>query len=126
MAEQAPVIPWAYGETWWLVADGLRGLGNLTVGLIADGVHLDPLVLRIVAGAARDRISLVSDAVATGLGGQGLTHGPSGARLPDGTLAGGTAGLDRIDPLRVNADAGHAARHGLARSPSSRAARRNG
>ena len=36
-AEQAPVIPWAYGETWWLVADGLRGLGNLTVGLIDFG-----------------------------------------------------------------------------------------
>lgn len=37
VAEQAPVIPWAYGETWWLVADGLRGLGNLTVGLLDFG-----------------------------------------------------------------------------------------
>jgi ABC-type transport system substrate-binding protein len=37
VAESAPVIPWAYGETWWLVADGLRGLGNLTVGLIDFG-----------------------------------------------------------------------------------------
>jgi oligopeptide transport system substrate-binding protein len=36
-SEQAPVIPWAYGETWWLVADGLRGLGNLTVGLLDFG-----------------------------------------------------------------------------------------
>ena len=36
-AEQAPVIPWAYGETWWLVAEGLRGLGNLTVGLLDFG-----------------------------------------------------------------------------------------
>lgn len=36
-AEQAPVIPWAYGESWWLVADGLRGLGNLTVGLLDFG-----------------------------------------------------------------------------------------
>lgn len=34
---QAPVIPWAYGETWWLVADGLRGLGNLTIGLMDFG-----------------------------------------------------------------------------------------
>jgi oligopeptide transport system substrate-binding protein len=34
---QAPVIPWSYGETWWLVADGLRGLGNLTVGLLDFG-----------------------------------------------------------------------------------------
>jgi oligopeptide transport system substrate-binding protein len=37
VAEQAPVVPWAYGETWWLVADGLRGLGNLTVGLLDFG-----------------------------------------------------------------------------------------
>jgi oligopeptide transport system substrate-binding protein len=35
--DQAPVIPWAYGETWWLVADGLRGLGNLTIGLMDFG-----------------------------------------------------------------------------------------
>ncbi len=37
VAEQAPVIPWSYGTTWWLVADGLRGLGNLTIGLIDFG-----------------------------------------------------------------------------------------
>jgi len=37
VAEQAPVVPWSYGETWWLVADGLRGLGNLTVGLLDFG-----------------------------------------------------------------------------------------
>ena len=37
VAEQAPVIPWSYGETWWLVRDGLRGLGNLTIGLLDFG-----------------------------------------------------------------------------------------
>ncbi|HEX5039712.1 MAG TPA: peptide ABC transporter substrate-binding protein [Candidatus Limnocylindria bacterium] len=37
VAQQAPIIPWAYGETWWLVPDGLRGLGNLTVGLLDFG-----------------------------------------------------------------------------------------
>lgn len=37
VTEAAPVIPWSYGETWWLVADGLRGLGNLTIGLIDFG-----------------------------------------------------------------------------------------
>ena len=37
VSEQAPLIPWSYGETWWLVADGLRGLGNLTVGLLDFG-----------------------------------------------------------------------------------------
>ncbi len=37
VAAQAPVIPWAYDENWWLVADGLRGLGNLTIGLLDFG-----------------------------------------------------------------------------------------
>ena len=37
VAQQAPVIPWSYDETWWLVADGLRGLGNLTIGLLDFG-----------------------------------------------------------------------------------------
>ncbi len=37
VAEAAPVVPWSYGETWWLVADGLRGLGNLTTGLVDFG-----------------------------------------------------------------------------------------
>jgi N-acetylglucosamine-6-phosphate deacetylase len=67
---------------------------RVAVGLIADGHHVHPLVLGIVARAAAGRVSLVSDAVATGLGGRSLTHGPDGARLPDGTLAGGSSGLD--------------------------------
>ncbi|HEX2142281.1 MAG TPA: peptide ABC transporter substrate-binding protein [Candidatus Limnocylindria bacterium] len=35
--EQAPVIPWAYGTSWWLVRPGLRGLGNLTTGILDFG-----------------------------------------------------------------------------------------
>lgn len=35
--ELAPVIPWAYGTGWWLVRPGLRGLGNLTTGLLDFG-----------------------------------------------------------------------------------------
>jgi ABC-type transport system substrate-binding protein len=35
--EEAPVIPWSYGETWWLARDGLNGLGDLTLGLIDFG-----------------------------------------------------------------------------------------
>ena len=35
--EQVPVIPWAYGTGWWLVRPGLRGLGNLTTGLLDFG-----------------------------------------------------------------------------------------
>jgi N-acetylglucosamine-6-phosphate deacetylase len=69
---------------------------RVTVGLIADGIHIDPVVLGIVARAAAGPISLVSDAVAAGLGGRPLTRGPAGARLSDGTLAGGSAGLDQV------------------------------
>ena len=62
-ADQAPVIPWSYGETWWLVADGLRGLGNLTVGLVDFGLvgkltdedpHEDPHPRRRGAEGRRD------------------------------------------------------------------------
>jgi oligopeptide transport system substrate-binding protein len=35
--QEAPVIPWSYGAAWWLVRPGLRGLGNLTVGLTDFG-----------------------------------------------------------------------------------------
>jgi ABC-type transport system substrate-binding protein len=34
---EAPVIPWSYGAGWWLVRPGLRGLGNLTTGLLDLG-----------------------------------------------------------------------------------------
>jgi N-acetylglucosamine-6-phosphate deacetylase len=69
---------------------------RVTVGLIADGVHVDPALLAVVARAAPGRISLVSDAVAGALGGRGLSHVPDGARLPDGRLAGGSVGLDEV------------------------------
>lgn len=35
--QQAPVIPYAYGEDWWLVRDGLRGARTLTTGLFDLG-----------------------------------------------------------------------------------------
>jgi ABC-type transport system substrate-binding protein len=35
--DQAPVIPWAYPTSWWLVRPGLRGLGNLTTGILDFG-----------------------------------------------------------------------------------------
>jgi N-acetylglucosamine-6-phosphate deacetylase len=79
---------------------------RVTIGLIADGIHVHPLVLGTVARVAAGRVSLVSDAVASGLGGRALSHGPDGARLPDGTLAGGSAGLD----LGVRSFAGVAGR----------------
>ena len=63
---------------------------RVTIGLIADGEHVHPTLLRIVAEAAAGRVSVVSDQVATSLGGARLADG----RRPDGTLAGGTRGLD--------------------------------
>ena len=35
--QEAPVIPWSYDENWWLVRDGLRGTGQLTIGLLDFG-----------------------------------------------------------------------------------------
>ena len=35
--EQAPLIPWSYDENWWLVRQGLRGTGQLTIGLLDFG-----------------------------------------------------------------------------------------
>ena len=34
---QAPLVPWSYGTSWWLVRPGLRGLGNLTTGILDFG-----------------------------------------------------------------------------------------
>jgi ABC-type oligopeptide transport system substrate-binding subunit len=35
---QAPVIPWTYDRSSWLVRPGLRGLGSLTIGLLDFGL----------------------------------------------------------------------------------------
>lgn len=75
---------------------------RVTVGLIIDGQHLDPMVVELVARLARGRVSLVSDAIAAlglgdgehRLGGRTVHAGGGAARLPDGTLAGSVVGLD--------------------------------
>jgi N-acetylglucosamine-6-phosphate deacetylase len=54
---------------------------DVVVCVIADGVHLAPDAVRLVARAARGRVALVTDAVA------GET------RRPDGVLAGGGASM---------------------------------
>lgn len=93
---------------------GLAGVAltdaRLRVGLIADGLHVDPAIVSLAARALGDRLSLVTDAVAalgmsggrtpTGtvpLGGASadLSADDGGVRLPDGTLAGSTLSLDR-------------------------------
>jgi N-acetylglucosamine-6-phosphate deacetylase len=77
--------------------------GRLTVGLIADGIHVHPLVVAVAQRALGRRLNLVTDAVAA----LGLPHGSqpfgtrqvtvdeTGVRLADGTLAGSALGLDQ-------------------------------
>ncbi len=75
-----------------------------TVGLIADGIHVHPQMVRIAWRlAGPDRFSLVSDAMAgLGMASGKFQLGPlevfvsdSSARLADGTLAGSVLPLDQ-------------------------------
>ncbi len=59
-------------------------------GLIADGEHVDPVLIDVAWRLAGDRLVLVSDAVAP----LGMTTEPV-LRLEDGTLAGAVIGLDQ-------------------------------
>jgi N-acetylglucosamine-6-phosphate deacetylase len=77
---------------------------RVTVGLIADGIHVHPEMVRLVSRlAGPDRISLVSDAIAGlgmspgrfKLGNQEVIVDESSARLADGTLAGSILRLDQ-------------------------------
>lgn len=79
---------------------GLAGVAltdeRLRVGLIADGLHVHPRMVRLAARALGERLTLVTDAVAA----LGVPPGPirlgdlealaddDGVRLADGTLAG--------------------------------------
>jgi N-acetylglucosamine-6-phosphate deacetylase len=76
---------------------------RVTIGLIADGLHVAPEMLALVRRAVGPRrVSLVSDAMAgldlapgrVRLGDADVFVGEDGARLSDGTLAGSIAGLD--------------------------------
>jgi N-acetylglucosamine-6-phosphate deacetylase len=65
-------------------------LPEVTVELIADGVHVHPAAARLVWRACgAERVCLVSDAVDLAL------PGADAARLADGTLAGSRMGLDQ-------------------------------
>lgn len=59
-------------------------------GIIADGHHVDPAMVRLAWQTAGERMVLVSDAVSL----LGCTTDQV-ARLADGTLAGSTIGLDQ-------------------------------
>jgi N-acetylglucosamine-6-phosphate deacetylase len=76
---------------------------RVTIGLIADGLHVAPELLALVRRTVGPgRLSLVSDAMAgldmapglMRLGDAEVLVGDDGARLADGTLAGAIAGLD--------------------------------
>jgi N-acetylglucosamine-6-phosphate deacetylase len=79
---------------------------DVVVQLIVDGVHLAPEVVKIVLGAARGRVALVTDATA----GAGLSDGTyalgevevvvrnGSVRRPDGVLAG--SALTMIEAVR--------------------------
>jgi len=79
---------------------------ELTISLIADGVHVHPAVLRLAARCKPvGRTILVTDAVgwrAGRPGGRRLTVGDGAPRLPDGTLAGSSLTMDRA--VRIAAD----------------------
>jgi N-acetylglucosamine-6-phosphate deacetylase len=88
-------------------APGLAGVAlvdeRVRVGVIADGVHVDPLALELVRRAAGGRVVLVTDATPAAdaapgrypMAGVEIEPDPAGAaRTPDGTLAGSTLTLD--------------------------------
>ncbi|MFZ6004636.1 MAG: N-acetylglucosamine-6-phosphate deacetylase [Actinomycetota bacterium] len=76
---------------------------RLRVGMIADGIHVHPSVVKLAQRALGERLVLVTDAVAA-LGmehgeqalGRATVHvGADGVRLPDGTLAGSNLAMDQ-------------------------------
>jgi N-acetylglucosamine-6-phosphate deacetylase len=88
-------------------APGLAGAAmrdrRVTVGIIPDGPHVDPVLVDLAwRSAGADRLSIVTDAMAAlgmppgryPLGGVTVDVGRDGARLPDGRLAGSVLSLD--------------------------------
>jgi N-acetylglucosamine-6-phosphate deacetylase len=76
---------------------------GIVVTIIADGVHLAPDTVRLVAASARGRAAVVTDAIAAAaagdgpyrLGGIDIDVVDGVATRPDGRLAGATGGLDQ-------------------------------
>ncbi|HYK95374.1 MAG TPA: N-acetylglucosamine-6-phosphate deacetylase [Candidatus Dormibacteraeota bacterium] len=76
---------------------------RVTIGLIVDGLHVHPAIVRLVRRAVgADRLTVVSDAIAAlgmppgayRLAGRDVIVDEASARLPDGVLAGCVVGLD--------------------------------
>ncbi|MGR3292303.1 MAG: N-acetylglucosamine-6-phosphate deacetylase [Paracoccaceae bacterium] len=95
------------------VVGAVLGLGTLSAGIIADGIHVDPVVLGIALRAKRGpgKIFLVTDAMSTigtdqtefFLNDRQITRRDGRLVLPDGTLAG--ADLDMISAVRFMVNA---------------------
>lgn len=87
-------------------APGLAGVAlsdeRVRVGMIVDGIHVDPAVVALAQRALGERLTLVTDAVAAlgmpvgrhALGRAEVTVGDDGVRLADGTLAGSNLAMD--------------------------------
>jgi N-acetylglucosamine-6-phosphate deacetylase len=76
---------------------------RITIGLIADGIHVHPAIVELVERiAGPDRLALVTDAIAAlgmgpgsyRLGSRVITCTEDSARLEDGVLAGSVLTLD--------------------------------
>jgi N-acetylglucosamine-6-phosphate deacetylase len=84
------------------LAGALLDHEQIFLGLIVDGTHVHPAMVRLVWQRARSRLTLVSDAIAAAgmppgeysLGGQEIIVSPTESRLADGTLAGCILMLD--------------------------------
>ncbi|WGV15131.1 N-acetylglucosamine-6-phosphate deacetylase [Fuscovulum ytuae] len=94
-------------------------------GLIADGVHVDPLTLRVALAAKREGIFLVSDCMALAgtdrseffLGGRRILRKQGRLTLEDGTLAGADLTLPRAVRVLVE-EVGISAERALAMASS--------
>ena len=71
-------------------------ISDVTVGLIADGIHNDKEKVRWAFNVMADRIALVTDALATRIGDQEIHVRDGGGYRKDGTLAGSTLTLDQV------------------------------
>ena len=94
-------------------------------GLIADGIHVDPLTLRVALTAKRDGVFLVSDCMALAgtegtaffLGGRRILREQGRLTLEDGTLAGADLTLPRAVQVLVE-EVGIAVERALAMASS--------
>ncbi len=86
---------------------------GVTAGLIADGVHVHPATIRVALKAARGRVMLVTDAMATAgsdirsfdLNGRVVRRADGRLTLEDGSLAGGDLDMPRaIRNMRGSTD----------------------